>query len=143
MWTLLVVSALAPCLPATPQLPGLDAGAARPAVRTLLRQANWTLWAGIVGSALVFQLLPLLTIGWPLPAALLPARARDRHAQAMAIHRVYLIRMAMTMIKTVGGLLWGADPRVRTALHMPLYPPDPGSHRDDQFTAVRPGQPAA
>lgn len=142
MWSFLVVTALRPCFPSTSKLPGLDAGTLAPAVRELLRQSNWTLWAGTVGSALAFHLLPLLTIGWPLPALLLPAAARDRHAHAMATHRIYLIRMAMTMLKTVGGLVWGADPRVRALLHMPAYPADPVTYRDDQFTPVRPGQPA-
>jgi hypothetical protein len=58
----------------------------------------------------------------------------------MATHRIYLIRMAMTMLKTVGGLIWGAEPQLRAILHMPAYPADPGTYRDDQFTAVRPGQ---
>ncbi len=140
MWTFLVVSALHPCFPSTPLLPGLDPRAARPAVRELLRRANWTLRAGTVGSALAFHLLPILTIGWPLPALLLPNSALDRHAHAMATHRIYLIRMAMTMLKTVGGLIWGAEPQLRAILHMPAYPADPGTYRDDQFTAVRPGQ---
>lgn len=140
MWTFLVVSALRPCFPSTQLLPGLAPQVATPAVRELLRRANWTLRAGTLGSALAFHLLPILTIGWPLPALLLPKTALDRHAHAMATHRIYLIRMAMTMLKTVGGLIWGAEPQVRAILHMPAYPADPGTHRDDQFTAVRPGQ---
>ncbi len=140
MWTFLVVSALTPCFPSTPLLPGLNSQAATPAVRELLRRANWTLRAGTLGSALAFHLLPILTIGWPLPALLLPKAALDRHAHAMATHRIYLIRMAMTMLKTVGGLIWGAEPQVRALLSMAAYPADPGTHRDDQFTAVHPGQ---
>lgn len=143
MWTFLVVSALRPCFPSTALLPGLTPQATSPAVRELLRRANWTLWAGTLGSALAFHWLPILTIGWPLPALLLPKAALDRHAHAMATHRIYLIRMAMTMLKTVGGLIWGAEPQVREILQMPVYPADPGTHRDDQFTAVRPGQPPA
>ncbi len=142
MWTFLVASALRPCFPATQRLPGLDPHGTGPFVAELLTQANWTLWAGTVGSALAFHLLPILTIGWPLPALLLPRTALDRHAQAMATHRIYLLRMAMTMLKTVGGLRWGADPQVRAMLHMPAYPADPLTHRNDQFDAVRPGQPA-
>lgn len=142
MWTFLVVSALAACFPSTQLLPGLSRRRAGPAVNELLAQANWTLWAGTVGSALAFHLLPVLTVGWPLPALLLPRATRDRHAQAMATHRIYLLRMAMTMLKTVGGLLWGADPQLRALLHMPAYPADPGTHRDDRFNAVRPGQSA-
>jgi hypothetical protein len=46
--------------------------------------------------------------------------------------------MAMMMVKTVGGLVWGAAPEVRAALQMAPYPPDPGRHRDDAMAAVLP-----
>lgn len=135
MWTALVSSSLRATFVSTDKLPGLDRIDPAPAVATLLAQAPWVMWLGAVGSALAWQLLPLLTIGWPLPASLLPAKARDRHTQAMATHRIYLVRMSMTMIKTVGGLVWGAHPQVRAALTMPVYPPDPGTWRDEKFAA--------
>ena len=35
----------------------------------------------------------------------------------------------MTMIKTMGGLCWGADEQVRRGLDLPPYGPDPGTFR--------------
>lgn len=139
MWTYLVVSALRTTFPSTPQLPGLDQIDPARHVRTILAQANWTMWAGTIGAALAYHLLPIATVYWPLPAGLLPAQLRDRHAQRMATHPWYGIRMIMMMIKTVGGLVWGAAPEVRARLSMPAYPPDPGTHRDDAMRAVHPG----
>ncbi len=139
MWTYLVVSALKTTFPSTAQLPGLDQLDTTRHVRTILAQSNWTMWAGTVGSALAFHLLPIATVYWPLPALFLPAQVRDRHAQRMATHPWYGVRMIMMMIKTIGGLVWGAAPQVRTPLAMPLYPADPGTHRDDAMQPVRPG----
>ncbi|MBI5608157.1 MAG: hypothetical protein HY902_04700 [Deltaproteobacteria bacterium] len=133
MWTALVSSALRSIFVSTDELPGLDRVDPSPAVRGLLREAPAAMWWGTVGSALLFQILPLFLIGVPLPAAWLPARARDRHAQAMATSRIYLVRMAMVMLKTVGGLIWGQIPEVRTRLAMPLRPADPGTWRGDHF----------
>lgn len=143
MWTSLVVSALRITFPSTPQLPGLDQIDPTPQVRLILAQSNWTLWAGTIGSALAFQLLPIATVYWPLPAGLLPRQVQDRHAHGMATHRWYGVRMIMMMIKTVGGLVWGAAPEVRARLAMPAYPPDPGTHRDDAMQPTRPGHPSA
>lgn len=133
MFVALVHSAASAAFPAAAGLPGFADIDGRSFVRELLRRSPWTLWFGTVGSALAFQLLPLVTIGWPLPALLLPLGRRDAHAHAMATHRWYLVRMAMVMIKTVGGLHWGAHPQVRAALGMPSYPPDPQKWRDGQL----------
>lgn len=139
MWTFLVVSALRTTFPSTQKLPGLDRIDPTPHVRLILAQASWTLWAGTIGSALAYHLLPVATVYWPLPASLLPADVRDRHAHRMATHSWYGIRMIMMMIKTIGGLVWGAAPEVRSQLAMPSYPPDPGTHRDDAMQPVHPG----
>ncbi len=130
MWVALVSASIAAALPSTPALPGLDTLHPDRFVRQFLRAAPWTLWLVTVGSAIAFQLTPLITVYWPLPALLLPATVRDRHANAMACHRLYLVRMAMVMVKTVGGLYWGAHPQVRKALGLPAYAPDPQSWRD-------------
>ena len=130
MWVALVSRSVAAALPGQAGLPGLDTVDPRPFVRSLLKSAPWTLWFGAVGSALAFEMLPILTVYWPLPALLLPIAVRDRHANAMAGHRLYLVRMAMVMIKTIAGLQWGADPQVRAAMGLPLYPADPQRWRD-------------
>lgn len=139
MWTALVVATLRPTFPSTAHLPGLDRIDPRPMVRALLAESTWTMWLGVVGTAIVYQLLPLLTVYVPLPAVLLPRSLADRHAHRMATHPLYLVRMAMMMVKTVGGLVWGGAPEVRGALQMAPYPADPGSHRDDAMAAVQPG----
>ena len=136
MWVALLHNAVTAAFPTTARLPGLDRIDSRTFLRQLLHQAPWTLWFGAVGSAVAYQLTPLLTIGWPLPALLLSASARDRHANAMACHRLYLVRMAMVMIKTVGGLHWGAAPQVRDALGLPRYGADPQTIRGDDLAAV-------
>jgi len=136
MWVAMVSRAVAAAFPSAGGLRGLDVDDPRPFVRAVLRDAPWLMWIGTVGAALAFELLPVLTIGWPLPAFALPVARRHRHAHAMACHRFYLVRMAMMMIKTVGGLCWGADPGVRAALGLPAYPADPRSHRDRSFRPV-------
>ncbi len=133
MGTALVCSALRCIFVSTSDLPGLDRVDPRPAVRALLLDAPPAMWWGTVGSAFLFQIMPLLLIGVPLPASWLPARSRDRYAQAMATSSIYLARMAMMMLKTVGGLVWGQIPEVRTRLSLPLRPDDPGTWRGDQF----------
>ncbi|MBM4342457.1 MAG: hypothetical protein FJ100_03655 [Deltaproteobacteria bacterium] len=133
MWVALLHDAVRAAFPSTARVPGLDRLDSRPFLRQLLRQAPWTLWFGAVGSAIAWQVTPVLTIGWPVPAAMLPAAARDRHANAMSGHGLYLVRMAMVMIKTVGGLYWGAAPEVRTALGLPLYGTDPATVRDEEL----------
>jgi hypothetical protein len=35
----------------------------------------------------------------------------------------------MLMLKTIGGLVWGAAPEVRQKLAMAAYPADPGTWR--------------
>ena len=136
VWVALLHDAVDAAFPTTSRLPGIDAATAKPYLRQLLRQAPWTLWFGAVGSALAFQILPIFTVFWPLPACVLPASVRDRHANALANHRLYLVRMTMVMIKTIGGLWWGAAPQVRDKLGIPRYAADPQTVRDDQFRST-------
>ncbi len=140
MWVALLHDAVCAAFPSTARLPGLDRLDSRPFLREMLQHAPWVMWFGAIGSAIAWQLTPLLTIGLPLPAVLLSAGARARHASAMAGHRLYLVRMAMVMIKTVGGLYWGAAPEVRAALGLPTYGQDPATVRDEAFAAriIRP-----
>ena len=122
-WTLSVV------FPSTPGLPGLDQIDPKPLLRQLSRQAPFTIRATLWTAVIVFCLTPVLTVGVPLPAFLLPRKLLDKHANKLAKHPNYLIRQTMLMIKTIGGLVWGAAPEVRQRLHMPVYGPDPGTWR--------------
>jgi hypothetical protein len=126
---------LASVFPSTDRLPGLDRLDTRAALAEIFTAPALMRW-GLYGSVLVFLLCPVLTIGWPLPAPLLPRRARDRHAYAMATSRLYLLRQAMLMLKTVGGLLWGAHPEVRARLGLAPYDADPGTFRTSDGTAT-------
>ena len=126
---LLVRFALGAMLPPAHGLPGaaeldLDAFVVR-----FRRDTSATMWLGTVASAIVFVCLPVFTIGVPLPAFLLPAAWRDRHADRMAEHPLYLVRSAALMLKLVVGLQWAAHPRIREAFGLPPYPDDPDTWR--------------
>jgi len=84
---------------------------------------------GLYGAVLLFLFGPVLTVWWPVPAFLLPRATLDRHADGMAGHRIYLVRQAMLLLKTVGGLIWGIQPEVRAALQIKAVPEDPGTWR--------------
>ncbi len=129
---------LAATFPSSGDLPGLDSLDVRPSLRQLQREAAPVFALGLYGSTVAFLLCPLLTVGWPLPAFLLPRRVLDRHAHAMAGHRFYLVRQAMLMIKTVGAALWGAHPAVRSQLGLAAYEPDPGTFRGDHVVPQTP-----
>lgn len=125
----LVSSAMIAMLPPSDAHPGVDPVRARALARRLMRTADPVFLVGLVLGALVFHLTPLITVGIPLPAALLPAGARDRHADRIATHPVYLLKMAVLTVKMAAGMAWGADPSVRETLALPPYPDDPGTWR--------------
>lgn len=129
MWLRLCAWCLAATFPSSARLPGLDRVDPLPFLRQLQREAPPAIRWALHASVLVFLLTPVLTIGVPLPAKLLSADQVDRHALALAGHRVYLLRQVMVMIKTVGGLCWGADASIRAPLGLPPYLPDPGTWR--------------
>ena len=122
-WTLAVV------FPSTPQLPGLDAIDSKPFIRQLHSEAPFTIRATLLASVLLFNLTPLLTLGIPLPAFLLSKARVDEHAQRLSGSPVYLLRQIMLMLKTIGGLCWGAAPTVREKLTMAAYAEDSGGWR--------------
>lgn len=93
------------------------------------REAPFSLYAGLVAGSAVFHATPLLTIGKPLPAFLLPPEALDRHADAIASHPAYLVRQAILVVKLAAGLCWGADPAVRTRMNLRPYDADPQTFR--------------
>ena len=125
----MVRSAIDDVMPGSDRLPGcgdleLDAFVAR-----FLRETSWPMWLATTGSAAVYQITPILTVYLPLPSCWLPSRLADRHAQRICDHRLYPMRQAAAMIKTVMGLHWGAHPRIREAFALPAYPDDPGTWR--------------
>ena len=82
-------------------------------------------------SAWVLVISPMITVYVPLPAFLLPKSLLDSHVMKMSRSRLYGIRQALLMVKTVAGMCWGADPHVRKALGLNPYGQDPGTWRTD------------
>lgn len=120
---------LAAIFPTTGSLPGLDQVDCRDKLAEIMATAPHGFTLGVYAATAVFLLSPLLTIFWPAPAPLLSRGALDRHANAMANHRLYLMRQAMLLLKTVGGMVWGAHEDVRGALALAPLAPDPGTWR--------------
>jgi hypothetical protein len=128
-WRGVVARVLGVTFPGTERMPGLDPGRSRTFLDRLSREAPWTLRRVLDLSVLLFLVSPPLTIRRLRPALLLSTPDLDRHANALAHHRSYLGRQVMAMIKTVGGMCWGADDDVRRSLQIEPYGPDPGTWR--------------
>ena len=128
MFAALVRPALSAFFPATETLPGAEQGIG-PYTDRFLTDTSWLMWLGIVGGALLYQVLPVWTVHRPVPAALLGAESRGRHAEAMADSSVYLVRQAAFLLKMVAGLHWAALPEVREAMGLEAYAPDPDAWR--------------
>jgi hypothetical protein len=120
---------LAAIFPSNDALPGLDRIDPKPFLRQFGREAPLLIRLAVLASTWVFVLTPLVTVYWPLPAFLLPRHTLDQHAHRLATHRWFLLRQVMLMLKTIGGLPWGAHPDVRAKLAMPAYGADPGTWR--------------
>lgn len=127
--TWLLRNAIAALYPRTATLPGIEDCGLDAYLAKFRAESTTLVWLGAVAGALVFQLTPIFYVFVPLPAFLLPAAVRERHAQRVATTDVYLIRQAIFMVKFVAGLCWGADPKVRAAFALPPLPPDPGTWR--------------
>lgn len=115
--------------PSTAAIPGLDVIDSKPMIRQLTAEAPITIRVTLWVSVLLFQVTPLLTLGIPLPARWLSDARVDAHAQRLATSNIYLLRQIMLMLKTIGGLCWGAAPDVRQKLTLPLYEADSGRWR--------------
>lgn len=125
----LVRSAIALLYPSSAALPGAaDCGLDEFLVR-FRRETTGLIWLGVVAGALVFHLMPLFTVGVPLPAFWLPRGLADRHAHKVTTAGPYLIRQAIFMLKLPAGLLWGGHPEVRKRLGLPPLAADPGTWR--------------
>jgi len=128
-WRGVVARVLSATFPGTESTPGLTRAELDPFLERLAREAPWTLCRALDACVLLFLCTPPITIHRLQPALMLPAADLDRHAQALATHRTYAGRQCMAMIKTVGGMCWGADADVRRALGLTPYAPDPGTVR--------------
>lgn len=128
-WRSVVARVLGATFPGTESMPGLDPGRASSFLDRLAREAPWTLRRALDACVLLFILTPPITIRRLRPALLLSAPDLDRHAHTLANHRSYAGRQCMALIKTVGGMCWGADDDVRRSLGLEPYGPDPGTWR--------------
>ena len=122
-------SALSDVMPEGAALPGVVEAGWDDFYARYRQEASWAMWSGLALGALVFVSAPLLTVGWPLPSFWLPRAVRDRHADKMMGHPIYLVRQSAFLLKLNAGFCWGADPAVRAALGLGPYRPDPTGWR--------------
>ncbi len=127
----LVRFALVAIMPSGGPLKGIAETGVDPFLKDLFREGGRMMLLGVCLSAVVFQVSPLITIGVPLPAFLLPQRLLNKHAWNITTHRIYLIRSTAFLLKTLAGLCWGQDPEVRAALQVAPLDGDPGTFRGD------------
>lgn len=125
----LVRSAIVMLYPRTPLLPGIEDCALDEHLAKFKSESPFLIWLGTVAGAIVFHLTPFMTVSLPLPAFLLPAKLRDRHATRITTTRLYLVRQAVFLVKLCAGLCWGADPEVRKRFALPPLGKDPGTWR--------------
>jgi hypothetical protein len=116
-------------MPRTDALPGIADTDLDGFLRKMQRESQTLYWIGLVLGAVVFAITPLITIGIPLPAFLLPHRMLDRHAERILTHPVYILRQSALLVRLSAGMCWGADASVRARLGLPPYGSDPGTFR--------------
>ena len=125
----LLRSAIVMIYPRTRELPGIEDCALDEHLERYRRETPWLVWLGTMVGALLFHLTPIITVYVPLPAFLLPAKLKDRHAMGIMTTRLYLVRQAVFLVKLCAGLCWGVDPEVRKRFALPPLPKDPGTWR--------------
>lgn len=125
----LLRSAIVMTYPRTSSLPGIEDCGLDEHLAKFKRESPPLIWLGTVLGALIFHLTPFMTVYLPLPAFLLPAKLKDRHAARITSTSLYLVRQAVFLVKLCAGLCWGADPEVRRRLALPTLPKDPGTWR--------------
>lgn len=125
----LIARALRDLYPPVDGLPGIADCDLQGFLKTLRRESNLGIYAGMVAGALLYALTPLFTVYLPLPAFALPAKLRDRHAARITGTSVYVVRQLIFVLKMFGGLCWGQHPEVRRVMGMKPYPADPGTYR--------------
>jgi hypothetical protein len=125
----LIRTSLCTLYPPAGRLPGLAETEITAFLLQLRAEAPALVWYGLALAALAWQLSPILLVGWPLPAFLLPVAVRDRYADRSTTTRIYLLRQATFLLKTFGGMAWGADPEVRRRLGHPQAMNGPSAWR--------------
>ena len=125
----LIKFAMCTMMPASPALPGIGDTALDEFLHRMRREADTMYWLGLVVGAVVFMITPLFTVFIPLPACLLPAKLRARHATRIVGHPIYVLRQAVFLVRLSAGMCWGADGRVRAAYALAPYPSDAGTFR--------------
>lgn len=126
----LTKSALRANYPATDALPGVDETGIDAFIAQYRREAPGLLKVGFYLGIAAFHLTPLFTVFVPLPAFLLPAGLRDKHAYKLATHPVYVLRQTSFLVKMMAGLCWGQHPEVRRRLGQGALPADPGTFQE-------------
>ncbi|MBX3269103.1 MAG: hypothetical protein KF729_02510 [Sandaracinaceae bacterium] len=115
--------------PRTDALPGIEDAGISEFLDRYREESTLLMWLGLIAGAFAFIASPILTVHWPLPSFLLPARVLDEHAHRVTSSQLYLLRQAIFLIKLAAGLCWGAHPAVRAHFAMAPYAPDPGTWR--------------
>lgn len=115
--------------PRTDSMPGIDECDLDAFLVRFKAESPLLMWVGVAFGALVFHLTPVLTVGWPVPAPLLPRHLQHRHAHELSLTENYLLRQIVFLLKFPLGLAWGAHPSVRALYALPPYPRDPGTWR--------------
>jgi hypothetical protein len=122
-------SAMVTFYPRTERFPGLEDMPVDAYLARYKRECAPIMWLGFVLGTLFFHATPLFTVFIPLPAFMLSAATRERHAQRLTSHPWYYVRQPVFLVKMIAGLLWGSDPAVRDRLGLDPYPADPGTRR--------------
>jgi hypothetical protein len=125
----LIKFAMCTIMPRTEALPGIADTHLDAFLRRMRTEADPVYWLGLAVGAVVFAITPLLTVGLPVPAFLLPRKLLERHADRLLAHRIYVLRQAVFLVRLSAGLCWGADPAVRARFALAPYPADPGTFR--------------
>lgn len=125
----LIRSVMVTLYPRTDALPGIEDTGVDAFLVRFRRESSLLIWVGVLAGTFLFHWTPFLTVFIPLPAFMLSAGLRERHAARVLSSRIYLLRQAVFLVKLVAGFCWGADPVVRKKLGLEPYPADPGTWR--------------
>jgi len=125
----LVRFAMVAFFPRDGDLPGLAELGVEEKIAKLRRETTLLFWTGIVAATILFHVSPILTVRRPWPATSLTEEELDTHAFKLATHPVYHLRQLVILLKITAGMLWGQSPEIRAFLHLPPYPPEPGTRR--------------
>ena len=130
-WRRTKVCVLSAIIPATDTVPGIDKERCTEFLAKYRREAPFLPRLALNLSVLGFLLSPPLTGAGLRPALALSPDRLERHCEGLSRHRLYHLRQVTLMLKTVAGLVWGADPAVRVALGLAPYAEDPTGWRTE------------